>query len=88
MRRIVIGAGLIGVGVLILRRLGPKLGERWRAGFGRMFEQMPDDFPPKRMMQSIEQIREKTVRILELLEERKRAAGEPDPLSAFSSREA
>jgi hypothetical protein len=77
LRRIVIGATLAGAGVLILRGLKPKLDERFRTACGRMFERMPDDFPPKRMMQSIEQIRQKTARILELLEERKPAAGGP-----------
>jgi hypothetical protein len=78
MRRIVIGAALIGAGVLILRGLRPKLSERFRAAFGRMFEEMADDFPPKRMMQSVEEIRQKTARILELLEEPKPAAAEPE----------
>ncbi len=84
MRRIMIGAAFTGIGVLILRGLGPKLRERFRAALGRMFEQMPDDFPPKRMMQSVEQIRQKTARILELLEERKATTGEPEQLSAAS----
>ncbi len=84
MRRIVIGAALTGVGVLILRGLRPKLRERFRAAFGRMFEQMPDDSPPKRMMQSIEQIRHQTARILELLEEGKPVTGAPEQLSPAS----
>jgi len=84
MRRIVIGAALTGVGVLILRGLGRKLRARLRAAFGHMFEQMPDDFPPKRMMQSVEQIRQKTTRILELLEERKATIGAPEQLSSAS----
>ncbi len=84
MRRIVIGAVLTGAGVLILRGLRPKLRERFRAAFGRMFEQMPDDSPPKRMMQSVEQIRQNTTRILELLEERKPATGAPEQLSPAS----
>jgi hypothetical protein len=78
MRRIVIGAILTGVGVLIFRGLRPKLRKRFRAAFGRMFEQMPDNFPPKQMMQSVEQIRQKTASILELLEERKPATGAPE----------
>ncbi len=84
MRRIVIGAALTGVGVLILRGLRPKLRERFREAFGRMFEQMPDDSPPKRMMQSVEQIRQKTARILELLEEGKPATGAPEQRSPAS----
>ena len=42
----------------------------------RMFEQMPDDFPPKRVMRGIEEIRVNTARTFELLEGRKQAAGE------------
>jgi hypothetical protein len=84
MRRIVIGAALAGVGLLILRGLRPKLQERFRAAFGRMFEQMPDDSPPKRMIQSIEEIRRQTGRILELLEEGEQATGAPEQLSPAS----
>ena len=88
MRRIVIVGSLAGVGVLIARALGPKLHERLMARCEGMFEQMPDDFPPKRMMRGIEEIRANTARTLELLEERKQAAGESEPLGEVSSTEA
>jgi hypothetical protein len=39
-----------------------------------MFEHMPEDFPPKRMMGGIEEIRANSTRILELLEEQKEEA--------------
>ena len=42
-----------------------------------MFEQMPEDFPPKRMMGGIEEIRGNTTRILKLLEEGTRAQPKP-----------
>ena len=70
MRRALVGAVLAATGVLVARKLGPRLRERCEAECGRMFERMPDDFPPKRMMRGIEEIREQTARILRLLEER------------------
>ena len=75
MRRIAIGAALIGAGVLVARTLAPKLHKRFMAGCERMFEQMPDDFPPKRMMRALDEIRANTTRTVELLEERQEAAG-------------
>ena len=64
MRRIVTAAALTGVGVLVARAVIPKLKlhERGMAGCERMFEQMPEDFPPKRMMRGIEEIRAHTAR--------------------------
>ena len=72
MRRIVTAAALTGVGVLVARAVIPKLKlhERGMAGCERMFQQMPEDFPPKRIMRGVEKIREQTTRILQLLEER------------------
>ena len=49
-----------------------------------MFEQMPDDFPPKKMM-GIEEIRANTARTLELLEERTQA-GDAEPLGEALTR--
>jgi hypothetical protein len=69
MRRIAIRAAFVGVGVLVVRRLAPKLHERCLAACERMFEQLPEDFPPKRMMRGIDEIRGNTARTLELLEE-------------------
>jgi hypothetical protein len=83
MKRIAIGAALTGVGVLAARALVPKLHARLLAGCERMFEQMPDDFPPKRVMRGIEEIRANTARTLELLEEREDASTSvsPSPVS-------
>lgn len=67
-----------GVGFLIVRARGPKLRERLMARCEGMFEQMPDDFPPKRVMRGIEEIRVNTARILELLEARKDETDEPE----------
>jgi hypothetical protein len=73
MRRIAISAAVIGGVVLAARALAPKLHARMLAACKGMFEQMPEDFPPKRMMGGIEEIRANTTRILELLEERTQA---------------
>lgn len=84
LRRIAMGAGLAGAGVLVARASASKLHARLMAGCERMFEQMPDSFPPKRMMRGIEEIRANTARTLELLEERAQAA-ESEPLGEVSS---
>jgi hypothetical protein len=84
MRRIAIAASFTGAAILIARALGAKLHERVMAACGRMFKQMPDDAPPKRVMRGIEEIRVKTARILELLEEREQVVGEPEPLGEVS----
>lgn len=82
MRRMVIGAALAGAAVLTARALGPKLHERLMARCERMFEQMPDDFPPKRMLRGIEEIRANTARTRELVEEQR---GESEPVGEASS---
>lgn len=56
-------AGVLGGGMLIMRLVGPKLGER----MDRMFAEAPEDFPPKWMYLNITAIRENTERILEAL---------------------
>ena len=74
MRRLGTVAALIGAGVLVARALAPRLHGRLMAGCERMFEQMPDSFPPKRMMRGIEEIRINSVRTLALLETREQPA--------------
>lgn len=68
MRRILISAAVIGGVVVIGRALAPKLHARMLAACAGMFEQMPEDLPPKRMMTGIEEVRANTTRILELLD--------------------
>lgn len=81
MRRIAILTALTVVGVMAARALAPRLHDRMLATCERMFEQMPEGFPPKRMLHGLEEARTNTARILELLEERDQA--EPTaPLSA------
>ncbi len=77
MRRILIVGALAGVGFLIVRAIAPKLRDRLMARCEAMFEQMPDDFPPKRMMRGIEEVRVNTARIAELLEARNDETDEP-----------
>jgi hypothetical protein len=70
MRRLVIVGALVGVGLVVVRTRGSKLHERLMAGCERMFERMPDDFPPKKAMRGIDDIRANTARIVDLLESR------------------
>lgn len=73
MRRLVIGAGLVGGAVVLARAVAPRLHARMLGACERMFEQLPDEFPPKRMLSGIEEIRATSARTLELLEERTEA---------------
>ena len=81
MRRRAIGVALAGVGVLAVRAVAPRLHARLMAGCERMFEQMPDEFPPKRMLRGIEEIRANSARTLALLEAREQA-GEAERIGA------
>jgi hypothetical protein len=76
---------VIGAGVLVARALAPKLHARLLGGCERIFEQMPDSFPPKRMMRGIEEIRATSARTLALLEAREQAR-EPETLAEESPR--
>ncbi|HSD22868.1 MAG TPA: hypothetical protein VLB79_00935 [Solirubrobacterales bacterium] len=84
MRRIATAATLVGVGVLLARAIAPKLKlhERLMARCERMFQQMPEDFPPKRIERGIEEVRANTERTLQLLEQREREAEAPGEVSA------
>ncbi len=84
MRRMVIAGALLGVTVMAARTLAPRLHARMLGACQRMFEQMPDDFPPRRMLRGIEEIRANTARTLELIEERARL-GEGAPLGETRS---
>ena len=56
---------------LLIRRFGPETG----CVCERIFEKVPDDFPPRRMFLNIVAIREQNERIIELLEEQAEARG-------------
>ena len=68
MRRIAISAAVIAGVVVAARALAPKLHTRMLATCQATFEHMPEDFPPKRMLSGIEEIRANMTRVLELLE--------------------
>lgn len=76
MKKIIIGAGVLVAALAAVRRFGPALGERAMRKCEQMFGRMPEDFPPKRMLHSIEEIRQQNTRILHHLEQvRDRPAG-------------
>ncbi len=58
--------------VAALRRFGPALAEWGMRKCEEMFDRMPEEFPLKRMMRSVEEIREQNTRILRELEEGRR----------------
>ncbi len=68
MRNLVIGAAVVAAAAYTFRRVGSSLGEQAMRQCETMFESMPDQFPPKRMMRGIDEIREQNTRILRLLE--------------------
>ena len=70
MRRLVVGGTLAGIGVFVVRALAPRVHARLMVACERMFEEMPESFPPKRMLRGIEAITSNTERTLELLEGR------------------
>jgi hypothetical protein len=78
--RIATRLALAGAGVLAARALAPKLHTRLLAACEHMFDEAPDNFPPKRMLHGIEEIRINSARTLELLEEREHTS-EPKPLA-------
>jgi hypothetical protein len=73
MRRRAIALALAGAGLLAVRALASRFHTRLIAGCERMFEQMPDEFPPKRMLRGIEETRANSVRTVALLEAREQA---------------
>ena len=84
MRWVAVGAAFTALGVLVMRALAPRLHARLLAACERMFEAMPESFPPKRMMRGIEEISANSARTLALLEERTQTR-ERELLGAASS---
>ncbi len=74
MRRLVILAVVVAGIRLVIRKMveseGPAMRERCSEMCDRMLAKMPESFPPNRMMADLDALKEKTDRILELLEER------------------
>lgn len=71
MRRFAVDVALAGAGVLVVRAAAPRLHARMMAACERMFEEMPESFPPRQMLRGIEEIKANSVRTLELLDGRK-----------------
>ena len=69
MKKVLIGAAVFVAAVAGLRRFGPALEERAMRKCEAMFDRMPADFPPKRMLRGIEEIQEQNTQILRRLEE-------------------
>ncbi len=54
----------------IAERAGPAMGERASEMCDRLLANMPESFPPNRMMADLEALKEQTARVLKMLEER------------------
>ncbi len=54
----------------IAERAGPTMRERCSEMCDRLLANMPESFPPNRIMADLEALKEQTARILEVLEER------------------
>ena len=74
MKRIILGTLAATGTFLVLRKMaeraGPSMWERCSGMCDRMLANMPESFPPNRMMADLDSLKEKTERILEVLEER------------------
>jgi hypothetical protein len=57
---------------------GPEMRERCAEMCDRMLDNMPESFPPNRMMADLEALKERTARILEVLEERGEVDGQQE----------
>jgi len=71
---LMVGAALTGAALLVKRLASRSSG----FDFGRLFERMPENAPPKLMFRNISAIRENTERILQVLES-ERTSAEPEP---------
>jgi hypothetical protein len=79
MKKVIIGAAVFVLGVAAIRRFGPALRQWALRECQGMFDRMPEEFPPKQMLHSIEEVREQNQRILRALDE------EPTALAAASA---
>lgn len=72
MKRLAAFAVFVGVVILAVRRLGGFDGTTIRAKCSemcdRMLDQMPESFPPNRMMADLDDLKERTGQILDILE--------------------
>ncbi len=72
MRRLIIFTVLAAGMFLAMRKMAERggLGEHCSGMCDRMLANMPESFPPNRMMADLESLKEQTARILEVLEDR------------------
>jgi hypothetical protein len=72
MKRIAVLAVFAAAVMLALRKMvqvdGPEVRARGSEMCDRMLAQMPESFPPNRMMADLDDLKEQTARILEVLE--------------------
>jgi len=68
MKKIVIGGVAVGTVTAVLVRLAPRIRERAGTTCLRVFDALPDELPPKRIIRGIEQIQDQNAEILRLLE--------------------
>ena len=72
MRRFIIGTVLAVAIVLLMRRMvggaAPAVRARCAEACERMLANMPESFPPNRMMADLDELKEQTSRILDILE--------------------
>jgi hypothetical protein len=74
-KRLLMIGGVVTGAALVAKRLASRSSG---LDFGRLFERMPENAPPKLMFRNISTIRENTERILQLLESERTTAG-PQP---------
>ena len=71
-RRFIIGTVLVAAAVLVARKMvgeaAPAMRARCSEACDRMLANMPESFPPNRMMADLETIKDQTARILNQME--------------------
>ena len=65
---------IVGGLVLLARRFAPLIRERCTTACEHMLDEMPDSFPPRRMMISLDAISAQNERVIELLEDQRPAS--------------
>ncbi len=68
-KKLIIEAIVVTAGITALRRFAPALEQKMMAKCEGMFDRMPEDSPPKRILHGIDEIREQNERILHHLEQ-------------------
>lgn len=69
MKKVIIGAVVVALVAAAVRRFAPSLERAAMRKCEGMFDRMPDDFLPKRMLRGIDEIRDQNTRILQQLDQ-------------------